>query len=160
MRDQACDNTVCKAGFERTGTPHDGGQFHPVDPLTTATMGPSTSCQDGHASTLSTLSPPRPWVLAPAAKTAMPLYIPGHAFRYARACACLPVCQGARAVYSISFAPPHVRCTPMGVHRTCGEPDETKKHTRPKNITARVRDQANAAGSSTDSRARRSAWVR
>ena len=32
----------------------------------------------------------------------------------------------------------------MGVHRTCGEPDDTKKNTHPKNITAvtaLVRDQ-------------------
>ena len=34
---------------------------------------------------------------------------------------------------------PHVR--PMGVHRTCGEPDEIKKNTHPKNITALIRDQ-------------------
>ena len=32
----------------------------------------------------------------------------------------------------ISSRPPHVR--PMGVHRTCGEPDEIKKNTPPKNI--------------------------
>ena len=35
---------------------------------------------------------------------------------------------------SVSSGPPHVR--PMGVHRTCGEPDEIKKNTHSKNITA------------------------
>ena len=30
----------------------------------------------------------------------------------------------------------------MGVHCTCGEPDEIKKNTHPKYITALVRDQA------------------
>ena len=29
----------------------------------------------------------------------------------------------------------------MGVHRTCGEPDEIKKNTHPKYITALLRDQ-------------------
>ena len=38
------------------------------------------------------------------------------------------------AVNPISSGPPHVR--PMGVHRTCGEPDEIKKNAHPKNITA------------------------
>ena len=38
------------------------------------------------------------------------------------------------AVNSISSGPPHV--CPMGVHRTCGEPNEIKKNTHPpKNIT-------------------------
>ena len=37
-------------------------------------------------------------------------------------------------VNPISSGSPHVRCTPMG--RTCGEPDEIKTHTHPKNITA------------------------
>ena len=41
---------------------------------------------------------------------------------------------------SISSGSPHVRCTPMG--RTCGEPDEIKKNTHPKNITALFRGQA------------------
>ena len=40
------------------------------------------------------------------------------------------------AVSSISSGSPHVR--PMG--RTCGEPDEIKKNTHPKNITALFRD--------------------
>ena len=31
---------------------------------------------------------------------------------------------------------PRTRVRPMGVHRTCGEPDEIKKNTHPKNITA------------------------
>ena len=44
------------------------------------------------------------------------------------------------AVNSISSGPPHVRCTPMG--RTCGEPDETKKNTHLKDITALFREQA------------------
>ena len=35
---------------------------------------------------------------------------------------------------------PHVR--PMGVHRACGEPDETKKKTHPKHITACLLEQA------------------
>ena len=39
-------------------------------------------------------------------------------------------------VISISSGSPHVRCTPMGVHRTCGEPDDIKKNTHPTNITA------------------------
>ena len=30
----------------------------------------------------------------------------------------------------------------MGVHRTCGEPNETKKNTHPKNTTALFREQA------------------
>ena len=34
-------------------------------------------------------------------------------------------------VNSISSGSPHVR--PMGVHRTCGEPDEIKKHTHTRN---------------------------
>ena len=42
------------------------------------------------------------------------------------------------AVNSISSGSPHVH--PMG--RTCGEPDEIKKNTHPKNITALFRDQA------------------
>ena len=37
-------------------------------------------------------------------------------------------------VSPISSGSPHVR--PMGVHRTCGEPGEIKKHTHPKYITA------------------------
>ena len=35
-------------------------------------------------------------------------------------------------VNSIPFGSPRVRCTPMGVHRTCGEPDEIKRNTHPK----------------------------
>ncbi len=42
------------------------------------------------------------------------------------------------AVNSISSGSPHVR--PMG--RTCGEPDEIKKNTHPKDVTALVREQA------------------
>ena len=34
----------------------------------------------------------------------------------------------------------------MGVHRTRGEPDEIKKNTHPKNITARFREQVEAVG--------------
>ena len=41
-------------------------------------------------------------------------------------------------VDSLSSGPPHVR--PMGVHRTCGEPDEIKKNTHPKNMFALFRD--------------------
>jgi len=41
------------------------------------------------------------------------------------------------AVNSISSGSPHVR--PMG--RTCGEPDEIKKNTHPKNFTALFREQ-------------------
>ena len=37
-------------------------------------------------------------------------------------------------VNSISFGSPHVRY--MGVHRTCGGPNEFKKNTHPKNMTA------------------------
>ena len=37
----------------------------------------------------------------------------------------------------------HVR--PTGVHRTCGEPDETKKTTHPVNITSPSREQAEGA---------------
>ena len=44
------------------------------------------------------------------------------------------------AANSISSGSPHVRCTPMG--RTCGEPDEIKKNTHPKNFTALFREQA------------------
>ena len=40
-------------------------------------------------------------------------------------------------VNPISPGSPHVR--PMGVHRTCGEPDEIKKNTHPKNVTALFR---------------------
>ena len=36
-------------------------------------------------------------------------------------------------VNSISFGSPHVRR--MGVHRTCGEPDEIKKNTHPNDVT-------------------------
>ena len=43
-------------------------------------------------------------------------------------------------VNSISPGSPHVR--PMGVHRTCGEPDEIKKNTHPENFTALFREQA------------------
>ena len=43
-------------------------------------------------------------------------------------------------VNSIPSGSPHVR--PMGVHRTCGEPDEIKKNTHPKCVTALSRDQA------------------
>ena len=42
---------------------------------------------------------------------------------------------------SISSGSPHVLRAHMGVHRTCGEPDETKKKTHPKKITALLRDQ-------------------
>ena len=42
-------------------------------------------------------------------------------------------------INSISFGSPHVR--PMGVHRTCGEHNETKKDTHPKYITAPLREQ-------------------
>ena len=42
-------------------------------------------------------------------------------------------------VNSISSGSPHVR--PMGVHRACGEPDEIKKNTHPKNIPAVLRAQ-------------------
>ena len=56
-------------------------------------------------------------------------------------------------VNPISSGSPHVRCTPMGVHRTCGEPDmgvhrtcgepdEIKKNTHPKYFTALFREQA------------------
>ena len=41
----------------------------------------------------------------------------------------------------ISSGSPHARCTPMGVHRTCGEPDETKKNTHPKCVAAFFRHQ-------------------
>ena len=45
-------------------------------------------------------------------------------------------------VNSISSGSPHVRCTPMWALSTCGEPDEIKKNTHPKNITtALFRDQ-------------------
>ena len=41
-------------------------------------------------------------------------------------------------VKSISFGSLHVRCTPMWALSTCGAgpPNEIKKNTRPKNITA------------------------
>ena len=42
-------------------------------------------------------------------------------------------------VNPISSGSPHVR--PMGVHRTCGVPDEIKKSTHPKDMTALSRDQ-------------------
>ena len=42
-------------------------------------------------------------------------------------------------VNSSSSGSPHVLGAPMGVHRTCGEPDEIKKNTHPKCITARFR---------------------
>ena len=42
------------------------------------------------------------------------------------------------AVNSVSSGSPHVR--PMGVHRTCGEPDEIKKNTHPKHFTALFRE--------------------
>ena len=45
-------------------------------------------------------------------------------------------------VNSISSGSPHVR--PMG--RTCGEPDEIKKNTRPKNIATLFRDRVLAVG--------------
>ena len=62
---------------------------------------------------------------------------------------CEPLTSTQMAVNSISFGSPHVRCTPMGVHRTCGEPNEIKcgepneikKNTHPKNITALFGDQ-------------------
>ena len=38
---------------------------------------------------------------------------------------------------------PHVR--PMGVHRTCGEPDEIRRNTHPKNIAPLFREQAHGA---------------
>ena len=47
------------------------------------------------------------------------------------------------AVNPISLGSPHVR--PMGVHCTCGEPDEIKKNTHPKNIAALVREQVEEA---------------
>ena len=34
----------------------------------------------------------------------------------------------------------------MGVHRTCGEPDEIKKNTHPKNVTALFRAQCGGGG--------------
>ena len=43
---------------------------------------------------------------------------------------------------SISPGSPHVRCTPMRALSTCGEPDEIKKHTHPKHITAPLHAQA------------------
>ena len=45
------------------------------------------------------------------------------------------------AVNSVSFGSPHVR--PMG--RTCGEPDEIKKNTHPKDTTALFRVQASGS---------------
>ena len=51
------------------------------------------------------------------------------------------------AVTSISSRSPHVRWTPMGC--TCGEPDEIKKNTHPKNVTALFRDQARAPAPSS-----------
>ena len=39
----------------------------------------------------------------------------------------------------VSSGSPHVR--PMGVHRTCGEPNKIKKNTHPKGITALSREQ-------------------
>ena len=51
---------------------------------------------------------------------------------------CEPFNSTPMGVNPISSGSPHVR--PMG--RTCGEPDEIKKNTHPKNITALVRDQA------------------
>ena len=45
-------------------------------------------------------------------------------------------------VNSISSGSPHVR--PMGVHRTCGEPDEIKENTHPDNTTALFRDRYQA----------------
>ena len=48
-------------------------------------------------------------------------------------------------VNPISSGSPHVR--PMGVHRTCGEPnDEIKKNTHPKNTTALFRDKVPPQG--------------
>ncbi len=46
-------------------------------------------------------------------------------------------------VNSTSFGSPRVR--PMGVHRTCGEPNEIKKNAHPKDIAALVREQELAA---------------
>ena len=47
------------------------------------------------------------------------------------------------AVNSISFGSPHVRCTPMWAlsNITCAEPNESKKNTHPKYITALFREQ-------------------
>ena len=49
---------------------------------------------------------------------------------------------------SIPSGPPHVRCTPMGVHRACGAwpPDEIKKNTHPKIIPALLGGQAEQPG--------------
>ena len=60
-------------------------------------------------------------------------------------------------VNSISSGSPHVR--PMGVHRTCGEPDEIKKNTHPEYITALYRDQASSS-SSTRTTGRRTGRAR
>jgi len=53
-------------------------------------------------------------------------------------CACEPFNSMPVGVDSISFGLPHVR--PMWALSTCGEPDEIKKNTHPKNITAQVRE--------------------
>ena len=44
----------------------------------------------------------------------------------------------------VSSGSPHVR--PMGVHRTCGEPDEIKKDTHPECIAALAREQDHNPG--------------
>ena len=47
---------------------------------------------------------------------------------------------------SISFGYSHVRYTPMGVYRTCGEPSGIKKNTHPKNTTTILGEQAALKG--------------
>ena len=54
-------------------------------------------------------------------------------------------------VNPISPGSPHVR--PTGVHRTCEAPDEIKKNTHPKNITALFRDHGQAVRGSVQTRA-------
>ena len=50
-----------------------------------------------------------------------------------------PVNSAPMAVNSISLGSPHARCTPVGVHRTRGGPNETKKNTHPRHFTALFR---------------------
>ena len=59
-------------------------------------------------------------------------------------------------VNPISSGSPHVR--PMGVHRTCGEPDEIKKNTHPKNFTALFRVQGSGGGFSPWTQFPQPAW--
>ena len=89
--------------------------------------------------------PPEKWYCSFACRNMLPRFCVGRAggvqqlVHAGRGTRLEPFNFTPMAVNSISSGSPHVR--PMG--RTCGEPDEIKKNTHPKNITTLFREQDN-----------------